>query len=303
MDFLEWSLTDLNPYFEAIRAWVVASGLRIALILLLALIAMKVASGVSGRLLGVVHKQRKDDAEFLKRAITLKAVISYLLSIVIAAVTIMMILGELGIEIGPVLAAAGVVGLAVGFGAQSLVKDVISGFFILLDDQIRVGDVVEVAGKSGLVERVNLRVTVLRDLAGAVHFVPNGNIDVVTNMTKDFSHYVMNIGVAYREDIDEVMSVLREIDEEMRRDEAFSIDMLEPIDILGVDQFADSAVIVKARLKTRPIQQWRVGREFNRRMKKRFDELDIEIPFPHVTLYMGEGKDGSAPPLKMEKIS
>lgn len=303
MDFSDWSLADLNPYFEAVRAWVLASGLRIALILLLALIAMKVASAVSGRLLGVVNKQRKDDAEFLKRAITLKAVISYLLSIVIAAVTIMMILGEVGIEIGPVLAAAGVVGLAVGFGAQSLVKDVISGFFILLDDQIRVGDVVEVAGKSGLVERVNLRVTVLRDLAGAVHFVPNGNIDVVTNMTKDFSQYVMNIGVAYREDIDEVMSVLREIDEEMQRDPAFSIDMLEPIDILGVDQFADSAVIVKARLKTRPIQQWRVGREFNRRMKKRFDELNIEIPFPHVTLYMGEGKDGSAPPLKMENIS
>ena len=208
-----------------------------------------------------------------------------------------MILGEVGIEIGPIIAAAGVVGLAVGFGAQSLVKDIISGFFILLEDQIRVGDVVQIAGKGGLVEKVNLKMTILRDLAGNVHYVPNGTIDVVTNMTKDFSRYVFDIGVAYREDVDEVIEVIKQVDESLRNDPAFEKDILEPIEILGLDQFADSAVVIKARTTTKPIKQWSVAREFNRRLKKAFDEQDIEIPFPHVTLYAGQPKEGQAPPI------
>jgi moderate conductance mechanosensitive channel len=215
----------------------------------------------------------------------------------------MMVLKKFGIEIGPILAAAGIVGLAVGFGAQSLVKDVISGFFILLEDQIRVGDVVQIAGKGGLVEKINLKTTILRDLAGNVHYVPNGQIDVVTNMTKDYSRYVFDIGVAYREDVDEVIEVIKEVDEEMRNDPAYKDDILEPIEILGLDQFADSAIIIRARTTTIPIKQWRVGREFNRRLKKRFDERDIEIPFPHVTLYMGQDKQGQSPPLHVVKES
>jgi small conductance mechanosensitive channel len=209
----------------------------------------------------------------------------------------MMILGEIGIEIGPILAAAGVVGLAVGFGAQHLVQDLLAGFFILLEDQIRVGDVVEVAGKGGLVEQVSLRTVVLRDLAGNVHYVRNGQIDAVTNMTKEYSRYVFDVSIAYRENVDEVMNVIREIDAGLREDPEFGPDILAPIEILGVDRFADSAVVIKARTTTRPIQQWRVGREFNRRMKQRFDELDIEIPFPHVTLYMGQAKNGESPPV------
>jgi small conductance mechanosensitive channel len=213
----------------------------------------------------------------------------------------MMVLKEFGIEIGPLLAAAGIVGLAVGFGAQSLVKDVISGFFILLEDQIRVGDVVQIAGKGGLVEKINLKTTILRDLAGNVHYVPNGHIDVVTNMTKDYSRYVFDIGVAYRENVDEVIGVIKEVDEDLRNDPDYKDDILEPIDILGLDQFADSAVIIKARTTTVPVKQWRVGREFNRRLKMKFDERNIEIPFPHITLYMGQGKQGQAPPLRIVK--
>ncbi len=212
----------------------------------------------------------------------------------------MTVLKELGIDIGPVLAAAGIVGLAVGFGAQSLVKDVISGFFILLEDQIRVGDVINIADKGGLVEKVGLRTTVLRDLQGNVHYVPNGNISVVTNMTKEFSRYVFDIGVAYREDVDEVIEVIKGIDEEMRQDPEFRDDIIEPIEIMGLDQFANSAIVIRARTTTLPIKQWRVGREFNRRIKKKFDELNIEIP-SHVTLYMGEGKDGKSPPLRVIK--
>jgi len=168
-----------------------------------------------------------------------------------------------------------------------MVKDVISSFFILLDDQIRVGDVVQIAGKGSLVENINLRMTILRDLAGNVHYVRNGEIDVVTNMTKEYSRYVFDVGVAYREDVDEVIEVIKQVDEDLRNDPQFKDDILEPVEILGLDQFADSAIIIKARTKTKPIKQWAVGREFNKRLKQLFDEKDIEIPFPHITLYMG----------------
>jgi len=291
---------DVNAYLQKLINWCLSSGLHIGLILILTGIALKAAKVLSTRLISVVVRQ-KEDPEFQKRTQTLGSIVRYVLIIAIIIVGAMTVLKELGVEIAPVLAAAGIVGLAVGFGAQSLVKDVISGFFMLLEDQIRVGDVVQIAGKGGLVEKVNLKTTILRDLAGNVHYVPNGHIDVVTNMTKDFSRYVFDIGVAYRENVDEVIEVIKEVDEELRNDPDYKDDILEPIEILGLDQFADSAVIVKARTTTVPIKQWRVGREFNRRLKKKFDERDIEIPFPHVTLYMGQGKQGQAPPLRIVK--
>ena len=218
-------------------------------------------------------------------------------TVVLLVVGIVMVLQKLEVPIGPILTAAGVVGIAVGFGAQNLVKDIITGFFIVLDDQIRIGDVVEIAGKSGLVEKMNMRLTILRDLSGNVHYVHNGEITIVTNMTKDYSRYVFDIGVAYREDVDEVIEVIKLVDRQLRDDPVFSLDILEPIEILGLDSFGDSAVIIKARTKTKPIRQWAVGREFNRRLKIAFDERNIEIPFPHVTLYMGEGKKGEARPM------
>ena len=287
----------MEAYLEKFIDWCLTSGFRILVILIIMFIAIKVARMLTVRLLA--KREEDKDEEFIKRTETVGSVITSLLTITILIVALVMILGEFGISIGPILAAAGIVGVALGFGAQHLVKDIISGFFILLDDQIRVNDVVQIADKGGLVEKVGLRMTILRDLAGNVHYVRNGEINVITNMTKDYSRYVFEIGVAYREDVDEVMDVVKEIDEEMRNDPKFADDILEPIEILGLDQFADSAIVIKARTKTKPIKQWAVGREFNRRLKKRFDEKDIEIPFPHVTLYLGQDKQGQAAPLNV----
>jgi moderate conductance mechanosensitive channel len=290
---------DFKEYLDQTVDWIIRSGPKVLVILVLMYLGVKLSGVVAGRIFAFLGRRRQMDDEYKKRADTLSAVIGYLISATVIVVAALMILAELNIQIGPVLAAAGVVGVAVGFGAQHLVQDVISGFFILLDDEIRVGDVVQIADKGGLVERLNLRMVVLRDLSGNVHYVRNGKIDIVTNMTKDYSRYVFDIGVAYREDVDEVMEVVKQVDEELRSDPMFGPDILEPIEILGLDQFAESSVIIKARTKTKPIKQWGVAREFNRRLKKRFDEKDIEIPFPHVTLYAGKAKVGQAPPFSV----
>jgi small-conductance mechanosensitive channel len=287
----------MEAYLEKLLNWCLTSGLRILVILIIMFVALRIAKMLIPRLL--IKKKEGKDEEFLKRTETLGSVINSLLTVTILILALIMVLGEFGISIGPILAAAGIVGVALGFGAQHVVKDVISGFFILFDDQIRVGDVIQIADKGGFVEKVGLRMTILRDLAGNVHYVRNGEINVITNMTKDYSRYVFDIGVAYREDVDEVIKVVKEIDEEMRKDPNFSNDILEPIEILGLDQFADSAVVIKARTKTKPIKQWPVGREFNRRLKKRFDEKNIEIPFPHLTLYLGQDKKGRTTPFNV----
>ena len=276
--------------------WLQSDGIHVILIAIVAMVAMKIANLLSKRIFKVFI-DRKDDVEYEKKARTLRSLIRYALNIAIIIITTMMILKRLGIDIGPILAGAGVAGLAIGFGARHLVEDIISGFFIFLEDQIRVDDVVEIAGKGGVVEKVNLRMTILRDLAGNVHYVRNGMIDVVTNMTKGYSRYVFNIGVAYREDVDEVIQVIQDIGLELQQDLEFKDDILEPLEVLGLDEFADSAIIIKARIKTAPIKQWRIGREFNLRMKKKFDELGIEIPYPHLTIYPGEAKKGEAPAL------
>jgi small conductance mechanosensitive channel len=290
---------DMNSLIDAVIPWLLTKGIKIVIILVLTFTALKIANIISEKLISLLAKRRKD-SESKKRSDTMISVVQNALKVVILVVTTMMILKEIGIAIAPILAAAGIVGLAVGFGAQNLVQDVISGFFILLEDQIRVGDVVQTAGKGGLVEKVNLRITILRDLAGNVHFIRNGTIDIVTNMTKEYSRYVFDIGVAYREDVDEVIEVIKAVDKELRNDREYRQDILEPIEILGLDEFADSAIIIKARTKTAPIQQWRVGREFNRRLKKKFDELGIEIPFPHRTIYIGQDKQGQAVPLNVD---
>ena len=290
---------ELSEYLTMARAWLLSTGLRILLLVVVTVLILKAMKILSSRLSKAIILD-KEDPETEKRAKTLGAVVHNLLRVIILVMAAMTLLAQLGVAIGPLLATAGIAGLAVGFAGQSLVKDYINGFFILMQDQIRVGDVVQVAGKGGLVEKVSLKMTTLRDLYGNVHYVPNGNIDLVTNMTKEFSRYVFDIGVAYREDVDEVIAVIRQVDEEMRNDPQFKDDILEPIEILGLDRFDDSAVVVRARTTTKPIRQWTVGREFNRRLKKKFDAMGIEIPFPHVTLYMGEDKKGQAPPLRVD---
>jgi small conductance mechanosensitive channel len=289
---------NIESVLSAGLEWVKTSGPRLVLILVLAWVALKIARVISNRFFATIKKADIDEEE-KKRADTLSSLIRHVLSFTITAVATVMLLDLFGIDIGPILAAAGIVGLAVGFGAQNLVKDVIAGFFILMENQIRVGDVVQIAGKGGLVESVNLRMTTLRDLSGSVHYIRNGNIDVVTNMTKEYSFSVFDVGVAYREDIDEVMDLIREVGDQLQQDEETKDDILEPVEILGLDQFADSAIIIKARIKTKPIKQWQVGRQFNRLLKKKFDEKNIEMPFPHITLYMGEDKQGKAAPLNL----
>ena len=221
------------------------------------------------------------------------------MAVVVSLLAGMLILGELGVSVAPILGAAGVVGLAVGFGAQSLVKDYFTGLFILLEDQIRVGDVVKVGEHAGLVEVVTLRYVQLRDYDGRVHFLPNGVITTVVNFSRDFAYAVIDIGVAYRENTDEVISVMREVGKEMRVDPVIGPRIVDDLDVAGVDGWADSAVMIRCRFKCLPLEQWGIRREFLRRLKMAFDERGIEIPFPHLTVYAGEDKRGNAPSLPL----
>ena len=244
-----------------------------------------------------------DDPEQVKRAETLGRVFRYIASVIIVVIAVVLILSELGIAVAPILGAAGVIGLAVGFGAQSLVKDYFAGFFILLENQIRQGDVVDIAGKAGLVEEVTLRYVRLRDYEGNVHIVSNGLITTVTNMSRGFAQAVMDIGVAYRENTDDVVGVMRAIGAGMRADPVFGPRILDDLEIAGVDKWADSAVSLRCRFKVKPLEQWGVRREYLRRLKLAFDARGIEIPFPHLTIYAGVAKDGTAPAFRLNDTS
>ena len=276
----------------------VLASVRILLIIILASVALRFSQKLIGSFRHYLTKNL-DDAEELKRITTLGRVFRYIASVVIWLVTVTLILGELGVSIAPILGAAGVVGLAVGFGAQSLVKDYFTGFFLLLENQMRQGDVVDAGGKSGVVEEITLRYVRMRDYDGNVHFVPNGTITTVTNKTRGFAYSVIDVGVAYRENVDDVLPVMRAVGAEMRADPDFAPKILEDLEIAGVNDWADSAVILRCRFKTMPIEQWGIRREYLRRLKQAFDAHGIEIPFPHVTLYPGQLKDGSSPPLHL----
>jgi small conductance mechanosensitive channel len=285
---------DIDPETRAVAI----QTLRIIAILVLAW----VLQNVSARLIRLfrAYMDRRPGGDEVARIETLARVFRNTAAIVIVIVAGTLVLGELGISVAPILATAGVAGVAIGFGAQSLIKDFLGGFFILLDDQIREGDVVEVAGLSGLVEEVTLRYVRLRNFEGHVHFVPNGEIKTVTNRTRGFAHAVIEAGVAYREDPDEALAVMREVARAMRADSAWRDKMAEDIEIIGVERLADSAVILRARLRVvPPIQQWNVRREFLKRLKKAYDERGIEIPYPHLTLYAGSDKDGRAPAFRV----
>ena len=282
------------------KAWVPGTwaAIRVLLILVLAWIAMS----LSGQLIRGIRRYmhaRAGSAEDAKRVDTIGRVFRYVAAVVISLVAGMLVLSELGVSIAPILGAAGVVGVAVGFGAQSLVKDFFSGFFLLLENQIRVGDVVDVGGKSGLVEEVTLRYVRLRDFEGKVHFIPNGEITVVSNFTLDFAYALVEVGVAYREDADQALGLMQRVAEEMRRDAAFAHKIIEPVEVVGVERWDDSAVILRVRLKVLPIEQWSVRREYLKRLKRAFDAAGVEIPYPHLTVYAGQAKDGSAPAFRL----
>lgn len=278
----------------------VTRAFSIALVLLVGLAIWELVS-----LLISVYLERADAEDSSvtasARVRTLLPLARNALLIVIGSVVTLTVLSELGVDIGPLLAGAGVAGLAIGFGAQTLVKDVITGAFILFEDQIAVGDVVSVGGYTGVVQGLTVRTISLRDLHGRVHVVPFGAVTDVTNFTKEFSYAVIDAGIAYRENTDDVTQLLEEIGAELREDPDFADDLPEPLEVLGVQELADSAVVVRVRLKTSPGRQWAVSREFNRRMKRKFDDHGIEIPFPHQTIYFGEDKDAQAPPLGVSR--
>lgn len=269
--------------------------LTIAVVLAISLIVWEFASGAIN-----VYLERKDeegkDLVHSARVRTLLPLIRNVLLVVITVMAVMVTMSELGIDIAPLLAGAGVIGLAIGFGAQTLVKDFITGMFILFEDSIQVGDVATVGGKTGVVEGITVRTVRLRDLSGTVYTIPFSAVDTIDNLTKDFSYAVVDVGVAYREDVDYVVAVLRELGERMREDPEQGPNILEDLEVLGLNEFGDSAVVIRVRFKTRPIKQWGVKRAFNRLIKNRFDELGIEIPFPHQTIYFGVDQEGKAPP-------
>ena len=277
----------LNP--TTVIEWFLGTGVRVVLIAVLAFAAVKLVQVAVHRIeAGLASGTGPEAVERGKRARTLGALLRNTIDAIVVGLASLMVLRELGVDIAPILAGAGILGLAVGFGAQSLVRDVISGFFLILEDQLRVGDVAAIDGTGGLVEAINLRTTVLRDLKGVVHVFPNGSIERLSNMTKDFSYAVLDVGVAYKEDTDAVVGVLREVGADLRGDAGFAPWILEPLEVLGLDAFGDSQVTIKIRMRTLPLKQWAVGRELRRRIKKAFDQHRIEIPFPHVSVYFGE---------------
>ena len=261
------------------------SALRVVLILLLAWLLSRILKSLIRRIERLADDGDPDHtSELEKRAQTISRILRQASAVLLWSVTAMLVLAELGVDLKPFLAGAGILGLAVGFGAQALVKDVITGFFILLENQIRVGDTITAAGCSGMVEAVNLRTTVLRDADGRTHIIPNSAITVVTNATRDWSRALLDVGVAYKEDIDRCLSVLREVGTDMERDPVFGKKLIGAFEYPGVQDFGASAVILRMVVKTHPQDGVVVLRELRRRVKRAFDAAGIEIPFPHLKL-------------------
>jgi small conductance mechanosensitive channel len=284
-------MIDMNDLLSTkswmmLQAWIGANSvhaIRILAILVVAFVVLRFIRAFVPRLREHIAG-RQESIEDAKRIQTLLRVAHYLLTASTLAVAVLLVLGEVGISLAPILGAAGVVGIAVGFGAQTLVKDYVSGFLLLLENQIRVGDAVEISGKSGIVEEVTLRFIRLRDFGGNVHFIPNNTIGVITNSSLGFAYAVLDVGIAYGSDIEVSMQVMRDVDESMREDASFSGKILKPLEIAGVDQWADSSVMIKARIQVKPLEQWHVRREYLKRLKIAFDAKGVEIPFPHVKI-------------------
>ena len=291
------------PRIAEIKEWLNEAGplLHVAVILLLAWLLVHISRKLirTFRRYMSAHAATLEDA---RRIDTLGHVFRYISTVVISLVAGMLALSELGISIAPILGAAGVVGLAVGFGAQSLIKDYFNGFFILLENQIREGDVVEVSGKTGAVEEVTLRYVSLRDLEGSVHYVPNSLITTVTNKSRGYAYAVIDIGIAYRENVDEAFEVMRATGRQLRANPQYTPRILEDLEVLGVQDWADSAVMLRCRIKTVTLEQWNVRREYLRLLKAAFDAHGIEIPYPHLTIYAGQDKQGNAPALPVLHI-
>ena len=285
--FPAFEVAGLHPrvglHLDTLSTWAFESGLPALLIAAVAFAMIRtVALAVTRFELDVNFGTGLDAVERSKRARTLGSVLSNVTTVVVIAVASLMILREFKVDISPALTGAGIIGVALGFGGQSLVKDVIGGFFLILENQIRVGDVVAINGTGGLVEEINLRTTVLRDEEGTVHIFPNGAITTLANRSMQFSFYVVNLPLAYGEDVDGVMDVMKNIAAGMQRDGDYGPWMLDPLEVIGVDGFERDAVRVKVRIKTAPQKQWHVGREFRRRVNAEFQRRGIRMWSPQL---------------------
>jgi len=286
--------TDLRTLLIGLAGSTVQTAGRVALVLVAGYFGARVLRTLLGQLerFLVTAGERTGALPGVTRSrvATLTSVLRTLALVTLWSLVVVICLSQLGFDVRPILAGAGIVGLAVGFGAQNLVRDVIAGFFLVLEDQVRVGDVAVVNGTGGLVETVTFRTIVLRDLAGTVHIFPNGSVTTLANMTKDWSGYVVDVEVGYREDPDRIVALMRRVAEELRQDPAHGPSIIEPIEIFGVDAFKESSVVIKARLKTRPIQQWTVGREYRRRLLLAFASENIDVPATRVVQVGDAGK-------------
>lgn len=288
-----FTTTYWTDVFTRLQDWLTTVFPGLLLLVFLLIISLKILKLFINRLTRIlINRANKidsiDNNEAEKRIKTLMGILLGIGRIVIWTIVAFTVLKKVGVDIGPILAGAGVIGLAVGFGSQELVRDFIAGFFMLLENQVRTGDVAIINGTGGLVEKIELRTITLRDFSGVVHIFQNGKINSLSNMTKEWSAMVFDIGVAYKEDPEQVIQVMTEVGASMQDDEEFGPKIIEPIEVVGVDAFGDSAVVIRARFKTKPIEQWNVGREYRKRLKKAFDDKGIEIPFPHQTIYWGE---------------
>lgn len=294
-----WGLFSLSTWLgSAAGMALIATAISVALILLaVAVLWLVFVSWIEHRL-----NPNTGSGAPSARETTLLTILRNTVAIVLLVMTAMIVLAEIGVNIGPLLAGAGVLGLAVGFGAQKLVQDVITGIFIQLENAINVDDVVAVAGTTGVVERLTIRSLGLRDLSGTYHLIPFSSVDVVSNYMREYAFHLGEYGVAYREDTDKVIVHLREAFEELRQDPELGPQILDELEVHGVTGFGDSEVRVRVRIKTLPGSQWAIGRAYNRLVKRHFDAAGIEIPFPHRTLYFGEDKDGTAPAANLRLV-
>ncbi len=287
---------DSAPAVEAVTGWLFEHGILILIIILVSYLTYVITRAVIPRIIDrfitVRGKGHRAKEELAKRSQALSSTITYAIGIILIVVTLFMVLSEVGIDIAPLLAGAGVAGIAIALGAQSLIKDLISGFFIMVEDQYGVGDVIRVAEVTGIVEGLNLRKTLLRNLDGILHTVPNGEIRLTSNFTRVWSRAHLNISVAYKEDLDRVMSLIRKIWEGMAEDPNWKLSLISKTPwLLRVNEFGDSGIIIKVVGDTQPVKQWDVMGELRRRIKRVFDEEGIEIPWPHVKLYLGESEE------------
>lgn len=278
---------DLEKWISAVIPWLLTHGIRILLAVVIGLILYKILSRIIDKAVrvAVVSDATTSVEAEVKRENTLIRIFTGALKIILLTIISLMILQEFGFEIGPILAGAGIVGLAVGFGGQYLIKDIISGFFIILENQYRVGDVVKIDGTSGLVEDVTIRMTTLRDMDGTVHHVPHGSINQVSNMSKHFSRVNLNIGVSYSSNIEHVIEVVNRVGNALAEDALWKDAIISAPHFLRIDDFADSAIIIKIVGETKPIRQWEVTGELRKRIKMAFDSEGIEIPFPQRVIH------------------